>query len=79
MAQLRRNLKYPVQIVLMVSAEVGELIERLATEQDLHKTEVSRAFLHAGIRKAGYDDVLFVDKREVPLGELAPEEAEVDA
>jgi hypothetical protein len=65
--------KYPTQIVLMVSTEVGELIERLATEQDLHKTEVSRSFLHAGIRKAGYGDVLTIDKREVPLDQLAPD------
>lgn len=68
--------KYPVQIVLMVSTEVGELIERLATEQDLHKTEVSRTFLHAGIRKAGYADVLTVDKREVPLDDLSPEKVD---
>jgi hypothetical protein len=72
-----RSAKYPVQIVLMVSSEVGELVERLATEQDLHKTEVSRAFLHAGIRKAGYADVLFADKREIPLDELAPTDEEV--
>jgi hypothetical protein len=65
--------KYPTQIVLMVSTEVGELIERLATEQDLHKTEVSRSFLHAGIRKAGYSDVLTIDKREIPITQLAPD------
>jgi hypothetical protein len=65
--------KYPTQIVLMVSTEVGDLIARIAEEQDLHKTEVSRSFLHAGIRKAGYGDVLTIDKREVPLDQLAPE------
>lgn len=67
------NGKYPIQLVLMVSTEVGNLIEEVAEEQDLRKTEVLRTFLHAGIRKAGYGDVLTVDKREVELEKLAPE------
>jgi hypothetical protein len=73
MARIQR---YPVQIVLMVSPEVGDLIARIAEEQDLHKTEVTRSFLHAGIRKAGYGDVLTINKREVPLEQLAPESAD---
>lgn len=67
--------KYPVQVMLLVSTEVGDLVARLAEEQELHKTEVLRSFLHAGIRKAGYGDVLTIDKREVPLTDLAPEPA----
>lgn len=69
--------KYPEQIVLMVSTEVKQLIERLAAEQDLRKTEVTRVFLHAGIRKAGYGDVLFLDRREPAIEELGPDAEKV--
>jgi hypothetical protein len=64
--------KYPVQLVLMVSTEVGALIEDVALREELHKTEVLRSFLHAGIRKAGYGDVLTADPRGTDTIDLGP-------
>lgn len=66
--------KYPIQKVLMVSTEVGHLVEQVAEREELHQTEVLRTFLHAGIKLAGYGNVLTVDKREAPVTDLGPDE-----
>lgn len=68
-----RTAKYPKQLVLMVSTEVYDLIEHLSTHENLRKTEVLRTLLHAGIRKAGYGDVLLADKSEVALESVKAE------
>jgi hypothetical protein len=67
-----RSSKYPVQLVLMVSTDVGRLVEDVAEREELHKTEVLRSFLHAGIRKAGYGDVLTTDPVGVEKIDLGP-------
>jgi hypothetical protein len=44
--------KFPRQLVIMVTAETGELVDRLAAKHSLSKAEVARTFLEAGV-KAG--------------------------
>lgn len=68
----RSGWRYPTQLVILVPAPVGALIDDLAAREDLKKSEVLRSLLYAGIRKAGYGDVLATDKREKPVSDLAP-------
>lgn len=49
MASRTRVAKYPYQLVIMASAETGEIIDRLAEEHGESKAEVARTFLDAGI------------------------------
>jgi hypothetical protein len=66
--------RYPVQLVVMESHEVADLIEELAVREHLHKTEIIRTFIRAGIRKAGHRGVLqHDDKRDLKLDEIGPE------
>lgn len=69
MASQTAKARYPKQIVLMVSNEVEAVINVAAREQGLSKAEVCRAFLHAGIKAAGYNDVKTSDAPDdVPAG-----------
>lgn len=66
--------KYSHTTNLMISTEVAELVEEVARREQLSKAQVLRSFLHAGIRKAGYGDVLNgTDPRRNPTHGLGPE------
>lgn len=44
-----RPVRYPVQLVIMVSQEVGDRIAAEAVEHVLSKSEVARIYIEAGI------------------------------
>lgn len=54
--------RYTKQIVLLVSSEVDAAINVVAREQKLTKAAVTRALLHAGLKAAGYGDVMTTDE-----------------
>lgn len=62
MRGMYRGSKYPIQKVLLISTDVAKLIHDVAETEHLSQTQVLRAFLHAGIRKAGYTDIRTTDE-----------------
>lgn len=52
MASSTRVGRFPRQLVIMVSAETGDLVDELAAKHGESKAEVARTFLEAGIKSA---------------------------
>lgn len=69
---VRPGKKYPIQVVLMVSTDVGQLVEQLAARENLKKTEILRSFVHAGMKVAGYSTIDTTDPVGTDKIDLGP-------
>lgn len=59
------NAKYTEQTVLLISKDARAIIDKAAGENNLSQAAITRAFLYAGMRAAGFTDLKTTDEKVV--------------